>query len=57
MMDNLVLCRGIVVDGSVVLGCFVGLGLFLGFLVWIILLYLVGFCMFGIVKGVWNGCV
>ena len=43
--------------GSRVLDRFVGLGLFLGFLVWKILLYLVGFCMFGIVEGVWNGCV
>jgi hypothetical protein len=43
---------GSVVGGSVVLGCFVGLGLFLGFLGWKILLYLVGFCVFGIVEGV-----
>jgi len=51
-MGNLVLYRGSVVGGSVVLGWFVGLGLFLGFLVWKIMLYLVGFCMFGIVEGV-----
>jgi len=34
------------------LGWFVGLGLFLGFLCWKILLNLAGFCMFGHVEGV-----
>ena len=36
---------------------FVGLGLFLGFLGRKILLYIVGFCVFGLVEGDVNGCV
>jgi hypothetical protein len=51
-MDNLVLYRGSVVGRSMVLGWFVGLGLFLGFLVCKIMLYLAGFGMFGHVEGV-----
>jgi hypothetical protein len=57
MMGNMVLWRGSVVGGSVVLGWFVGLGLFLGFLIRKILLYLVGYCVFGHVECVVNGGV
>jgi hypothetical protein len=42
---------------EMVSGLFVSLGLFLGFLGRKIMLYLAGFCVFGHVKGVWNGCV
>jgi hypothetical protein len=48
----LFLCRGTVMGESVVLGWFVGLGLFLGFLSWKILLNLAGYFMFGHVEGV-----
>jgi hypothetical protein len=48
---------GTVVGGSVVLGCFACLGLFLGFLGRKIMLNLAGFMCVWHVWGVWNGGV
>jgi hypothetical protein len=51
-MDNLFLLRDTDLGESMVLRWFVGLGLFLGFLSWKILLNLAGYCVFRHVESV-----